>query len=95
MATTTIIALIICSMIITSIINFVKEWMSWITKKKVLPVISMGLAFVLWLIAAFSFDLWAEYSVWAKVLLWLALGTWSTIFYDIRELIKSLENKSE
>lgn len=95
MATTTIIALIICSMIITSIINFVKEWISWITKKKVLPVISMGLAFVLWLIAAFSFDLWAEYTIGAKVLLWLALGTWSQIFYEILEVIKSLENKSE
>lgn len=95
MATTTIIALIICSMIITSIINFVKEWISWITKKKVLPVISMGLAFVLWIIAAFSFDLWTEYAIWAKLLLGLALGTGSQIFYDILETIKSLQGKEE
>lgn len=91
----TILILIIASMIIVSITNFIKESVSSITKKKVLPVYSMLISFILWIIAAFSFDLWAEYAIWAKLLLGLALGTGSQIFYDILETIKSLQGKEE
>lgn len=93
LTTTTVVILIIISMIITSICNFIKEAISWITRKKVLPIISMGIALVLWVLSAFSFDLWMSFSIWAKILLWLALGTGAQIFYDIRELLKSLERK--
>lgn len=91
----TILALIICSMIIVSITNFIKESVSSISKKKVLPVYSMAISFILWIIAAFSFDLGAEYAIGAKLLLGLALGTWSQVFYDILELVKSFEKKDE
>lgn len=91
----TILALIICSMIIVSITNFIKEAVAGISKKKVLPVYSMAISFILWIIAAFSFDLWAEYAIGAKLLLGLALGTWSQVFYDILELVKSFEKKDE
>lgn len=95
MTTTTIVILIIISMIITSIVNFIKEAINGIAKKKTLPVISMGIALVLWVLAAFSFDLGVEFSIGAKVLLGLALGTGAQVFYDIWEVLKSFEKKDE
>ena len=91
----TILALIICSMIIVSITNFIKESISSISKKKVLPVYSMAISFILWIIAAFSFDLGAEYAIGAKLLLGLALGTWSQVFYDLWDIVNKFNKKED
>lgn len=92
--TTAILILIACSTVITSIINAAKpayKKFAW----KYTVSISVFLSFVLGLVASFSVApyLWMELNTWLLVLIWLALGTWSNLFYDLWEIIKSATAK--
>lgn len=91
--TNLILTLIVCSTVISTIISFAKPAYEGLVKKKYEATISIGLAFILGIVAAFSLDFWLELSVWVKVIMWLALGTGSTIWYDAREILKAVETK--
>lgn len=85
---------VVCSTIITSIVNCAKPaYKSFAWKWTV--TISTLLAFGLGVVCAFSVIplLWLEINAWLTILVWLALGTWSNIFYDIMELIKNWSDK--
>jgi asparagine N-glycosylation enzyme membrane subunit Stt3 len=87
--TTVILILIACATVITSIINFAKpayKKFAW----EYANTITIGLSFLLWIVASFSVSpyLWIELNTGVLTLLWLALGTWSNLFYDLWELIK-------
>lgn len=87
--TTIIIAAIVCATIITSIVNFAKPAYKEFTGKYS-ETISIGLSFILGIVAAFSVVPFFgfELNTGAIILIGLALGTGSNIFYDIREIIK-------
>ena len=91
--TNLILILIVASTVISTIISFAKPSYEGLVKKKYIATISIGLAFLLGVVASFSIDLWVDLTVWAKILLWLALGTWSTIWYDAWEILKSIETR--
>ena len=84
---------VVCSTVITTLINFSKPAYEWVVKKKYVWTISIALAFALWILAAFSIDTWIELSVGLKILAWLTMGTGSTIWYDFWKLLKSFEKK--
>lgn len=92
--TNVILILVVCSTVITSIINAAKPWFKKLTGKYTVTV-SVALSFILGIVAAFSvapyLDL--ELNAWLLVLIWLALGTWANIFYDVRDLVKSASDK--
>lgn len=92
--TNLILILIVASTVITSIINAAKPWYKKLTWKYTVTV-SVALSFILGIVAAFSvapyLDL--ELNAWLLVLIWLALGTWANIFYDVRDLVKSASDK--
>ena len=92
--TNLILILIVASTVITSIINAAKPWYKKLTWKYTVTV-SVALSFILGIVAAFSvapyLDL--ELNNWLIVLIWLALGTWANIFYDVRDLVKSASDK--
>ena len=92
--TNLILILIVASTVITSIINAAKPWYKKLTWKYTVTV-SVALSFILGIVAAFSVSpyLDVELNNWLIVLMWLALGTWSNIFYDVWELIKSTTDK--
>lgn len=92
--TNLILILIVASTVITSIINAAKPWYKKLTWKYTVTV-SVALSFILGIVAAFSVSpyLDLELNNWLIVLMWLALGTWSNIFYDVWELIKSTTDK--
>ena len=88
---TTIIILIATAMVITSIVNFAKPaYEEFVGKYAV--TINIALSFILGVCSAFAIRPYLEIdlSAWAVILLGLALGTWATIFYDIRKLIQNL-----
>lgn len=91
--TNLILTLIVCSTVITTVINFSKPAYEGLVKKKYVATISIALALILGLIASFSLDFDIANSIWTKILLWLWLWTWSTIWYDFWEIIKSFEKK--
>ena len=88
---TTIIILIATAMIITTIVNFAKPAYEQFVGK-FWTTINIALSFLLWVCSAFAIKPYLEIdlSVWALILLWLALGTWATIFYDIWKLVQNL-----
>lgn len=92
--TNLILILIVASTVITSIINAAKPWYKKLTWKYTVTV-SVALSFILGIVAAFSVSpyLDLELNNWLIVLIWLALGTWSNIFYDVWSLIKSAGDK--
>lgn len=92
--TTTILILIACSTVITSIVNAAKPWYKKFAGQYTVTV-SVCLSFLLWIIASFSVApyLWIELNTGVLVLIGLALGTWSNLFYDLWELIKSATEK--
>ena len=57
--------------------------------------INIAVSFILWLVASFSVApyLNVELNNGLLVILWLALGTWSNLFYDLWELIKTTTEK--
>lgn len=83
----------VLSAIISTLVNFIKPWYVSLVKKKYQGAISIALAFTFWLLASFSFDLGMELTIGAKILLWLALGTWGTVWYDTWQVVKSIENR--
>ena len=91
--TSTIMILIVSATVISTIISFAKPAYEWLVKKKYIATISIGLAFVLGILASFSIDFWLDLTGWAKILLWLALGTGSTIWYDLWEILKAFETR--
>ena len=85
---------IVCSTIITSVINCAKPaYKKFVWRWTV--TISTILAFWLWILCAFSVVPYTglEVNTWLTILVWLALGTWSNIFYDLFELIKAWWDK--
>lgn len=92
--TTTILILIACSTVITSIVNAAKPWYKKFAGSYTVTV-SVALSFVLGIVAAFSVApyLFVDLNTGVLVLIWLALGTWSNLFYDLWELIKSTTEK--
>lgn len=87
----TIIILIVSATVITSICNVAKPAYKKFTWKYAVSI-TVLLSFILWEIAAFSVApyLSMEVNNWILFLLWLALGTWSNIFYDLWEIVKGL-----
>ena len=57
--------------------------------------INIAVSFILWLVASFSVApyLNVELNNGLLVILWLALGTWSNLFYDLWEIVKWLWDK--
>lgn len=92
--TTTILILIACSTVISSIVNAAKpayKKFAW----KYGVTISVALSFLLGIVASFSVApyLWIELNTGVLILIGLALGTWSNLFYDLWELLKSATDK--
>ena len=92
--TTTILILIACSTVITSIVNAAKPWYKKFAGNYTVTV-SLALSFVLGIIASFSVApyLFVDLNAGVLVLIGLALGTWSNLFYDLWELIKTTTEK--
>ena len=99
---TTLLILIGTAMVITSIVNFAKPaYQEFVGKFE--QTVNIALSFILWVCSAFAVSPYLEFplSVWALILIWLALGTGANIFYDIWKLIQNLgatkkeEEKSE
>ena len=87
----TILILIATAMVITSIVNFAKPaYEDFVGRFAV--TINILLSFILWVCSSFAIRpyLEIELATWAVILLWLALGTWATIFYDIWRLVQNL-----
>ena len=85
---------VVCSTIITSVINAMKPAYHKIVWKWSVTI-STVLSFGLWILASFSIIpyTWLEVNAGLSILIGLALGTWSNVFYDIRELIKTWSDK--
>ena len=92
--TNLILTLIVCSTVITSIVNVAKpayKKFAW----KFNATVTIALSFILWIVASFSVApyLWIELNTGLLVLIGLALWTWSNLFYDIWEIVKSAGDK--
>ena len=88
---TTIMILIATAMVITTIVNFAKPWYKdFVWKYEV--TINIALSFILWICSAFAIRPYLELEIatGALILLWLALGTWANIFYDIWKLVQNM-----
>jgi len=89
-----IIIFIVLSTIITTIINFIKPaYKKFAGKFNV--TINVALSFILGIIASFSVAPYLEIELnnWLLVLIGLTLWTWSTIWYDLREIVRWLWDK--
>ena len=88
---TIIIGMIIISTVISTVVNFAKPAYEQFAWKRAVTV-NIGLSFLLGIASAFAVAPYSgiELSVWASILVWLALGTGSTVFYDIWKLIQNL-----
>lgn len=88
---TTILILIGTSMVITSIVNFAKPaYQEFVWKFE--STVNIALSFILWVCSAFAVSpyLDLQLSIWALILVGLALWTGANIFYDIWKLIQNL-----
>ena len=92
--TNTILILIACSTVITSIVNAAKPAYKKFSGKFTVTI-SVLLSFILGIVASFSVApyLFAELNTGLLVLIGLALGTGSNLFYDLWELLKSATDK--
>lgn len=92
--TNLILILVVCSTVITSIVNCAKPAYKKFAKEYTITI-STVIAFALGIVCAFSVVplLWININGWLTVLVWLALWTWSNIFYDAWELIKNWSDK--
>lgn len=92
--TNLILTLIVCSTVITSIVNAAKPAYKKFAGKFTVTI-SVILSFALGIVAAFSVApyLFAELNAGILVLIGLALGTGSNLFYDLWELLKSATDK--
>lgn len=89
--TNLILTLIVCSTVITSIVNVAKPAYKKFAGKYAISITTL-LSFLLGILSAFSLAAYLGwgYNAWLLVMLWLALWTGSNIFYDCWELIKGL-----
>lgn len=92
--TNTILILIACAMVITSVVNFIKPAYKSKTGKRA-STITIWISLALWILASFSV---APYlgiclNTGLLILLGLGLGTGSNLFYDLRALIQSVTKK--
>lgn len=78
-------------MVITSIVNFAKPAYEQFVGRFA-TTINIALSFILGVCSSFAVSPYLELdlSAWALILLWLALGTGATIFYDIWKLVQNL-----
>lgn len=92
--TNLILTLIVCSTIITSIIEAMKPWFKKLTGKYTVTVATL-LSFLLWILASFSIApyVWLELNSGLLIIIWLALWTGSNLFYDVWSLIKNASDK--
>lgn len=92
--TNTILILIACSTVITSIVNAAKPAYKKFSGKFTVTI-SVLLSFALGIVASFSVApyLLPELNTGLLVLVGLALGTGSNLFYDLWELLKSATDK--
>lgn len=92
--TTTILILLVCSTVITSVVNAMKPAFKKFSGKYTVTVCTF-ISFLLGVLASFSVApyLWYELNDGVLTLIWLALGTGSNLIYDIRELVKSASDK--
>lgn len=89
-----ILVLVVCSTVITSIVNALKPAYKKFAGKWTVTV-NVAVAFALGILSAFSVVpmLWIEINTWLTIMVGLALWTWSNIFFDIMELIKARWDK--
>ncbi len=89
--TNLILTLIVCSTVITSIVNVAKPAYKKFAGKYAISI-TTALSFLLGILSAFSLAgyLGLDLNTWLLIMLGLALGTGSNIFYDCWELIKWL-----
>lgn len=87
--TNLILTLIVCSTVITSIVNVAKPAYKKFAGKYAISITTL-LSFLLGILSAFSLAPYLELDLNGGLILmlWLALGTGSNIFYDCWELIK-------
>ena len=87
--TNTILILIACAMIITSVVNFAKPAYKSKTGKRA-NTITIWLSFALGILASFSVAPYLDISLntGLLILLGLGLGTGANLFYDIWDLVK-------
>ena len=92
--TNTILILIACAMVITSVVNFAKPAYKNKTGKRA-STITIWLSFALGILASFSVAPYLEISLntGLLILLGLGLGTGANLFYDIWSLIQSASQK--
>jgi len=88
---TLIIWLIVISTVITTIVNFAKPAYEQFAGKRAVTV-NIWLSFLLGIATAFAVTPYLDIEIWvgARILIWLALGTGSTVFYDLWKLIQNL-----
>ena len=86
--------LIAISVVITSIVSFAKPAYKKFTGRFAVSI-NILLSFILWEVASFSIAplLGLELNTGMLILLWLALGTWSNIFYDLWNIVKGIGDK--
>ena len=89
--TNLILILVVCSTVITSIVNVAKPAYKKFAGKYAISITTL-LSFLLGILSAFSLSSYLgwEYNAGLLIMLWLALGTGSNIFYDCWELIKGV-----
>jgi len=89
--TTLLTIAIVVSTVITSIVNVAKPAFKKLTGKYTITVCTL-LGFALWILSAFSLEpyYFAWCNAWLLIMLWLAFWTGSTIFYDLREIVKGI-----
>lgn len=88
---TLIIWLIIISTVITTIVNFAKPAYEQFAGKRAVTI-NIWLSFLLGIASAFAILPYIGIELWigATILIWLWLGTGSTVFYDLWKLIQNL-----
>lgn len=85
---TTFLILVATSIVVTTIVNFIKPAYE---KLSYANTISILLSLILGTIGAFSIKpyLEIELTTWALFLIWLAIWTGATVWYDLRKLVQN------
>lgn len=89
--TNLILTLIVCSTVITSIVNVAKPAYKKFAGKYAISI-TTALSFLLGILSAFSLAgyLGLELNTWLLIMLGLALWTGSNIFYDLWNIVKGI-----
>lgn len=85
---TTFLILISTSIVVTTVINFAKPIFKDLKQAETICIL---LSFILWVVGAFSIKpyLDIELTTWALFLIWLAIWTGATVWYDLRKLVQN------